>query len=584
YALTVNPTIYTSCLKQLWATAKVQTVNKEVQIQSLVDGKKVIVTKTSVRRALHLKDAKGKDCLPTATIFAEFERMGSTMASAIILFLDKQVEDMSKHKEIYVTPSHTKKIFANMKRNGKGFSGRITPLFQTMTVQAHEEVGEGSAVLTNSHHTTTQPSTSRPQKKQSRRKQRKDSGPTEPLTNEAVNEEHVLAMENTNTSQAANIATLKEIVKKLEKKRRSRTYNPRRLYKVGLSRRIKSSDDASLGTQEDASKQGRKIADLDADTEVTLIDDTQGRNDEDLMFDTGVLNGDEVCQEPMVNTATTTSSILVSAADPVTTAGEVVTTASVEILEDLTLSQTLIEIKSAKPRAVTTVAIIVTPASSRPKAKGIAKDKGKEKMVEPEKPLKKKDQIAIDEEVARNLEAQLQAKLEEEERLSRQKEVEANIALIESWDNTQAMMDADFQLAQQMQIEEQGQLSIEEKLKLFVELLEKRKKHFAALRAQEKRNKPPTKAQKRNTMSTYLKNMAGYKHNQLKSKSYDKMQEMFNKEMKRVNTFVEMDTDLVKGSKAKAEGSSKKAGEELEYDNLKKQRIDEHVEAKGDDD
>ncbi|GJY17253.1 hypothetical protein Tco_0388744, partial [Tanacetum coccineum] len=187
----------------------------------------------------------------------------------------------------------------------------------------------------------------------------------------------------------------KERVKKLEKKRRSKTYKPRRLYK------------------------GRKIADLDADIEVTLIDETQGRNDEDLMFDTGVLNGDEVFQEPMVNTATTTSSIPVSAADPITTAGKVVTTASVEIPKELNLAQTLIEIKSAKPKAVTTAATIVTPTSSRPKAKGIAKDKGKAKTVELEKPLKKKDQIAFDEEVARNLEAQLQAELEEEERLSR---------------------------------------------------------------------------------------------------------------------------------------------------------------------
>ncbi|GJW30169.1 hypothetical protein Tco_0047044 [Tanacetum coccineum] len=205
-------------------------------------------------------------------------------------------------------------------------------------------------------------------------------------------------------------------------------------------------------------------------------------------------------------------------------------------------------------------------------------------MVEPEKPLKKKDQIAINEEVAINLEAQLQAELKEEERLSRQKEEEANIALIESWDNTQAMMDADFQLAQQMQTEEQEQLSIEEKSKLFVVLLEKRKKHFALLRAQEKRNNPPTNAQKRNIMCTYLKNMAGYKHNQLKSKSYDEIQEMFDKEMKRVNTFVDVNTELVKDSKTKAEGSSKRAGEELESDSSKKQRIDEHVEAKGDDD
>ncbi|GKA05503.1 hypothetical protein Tco_0684623 [Tanacetum coccineum] len=51
---------------------------------------------------------------------------------------------------------------------------------------------------------------------------------------------------------------------------------------------------------------------------------------------------------------------------------------------------------------------------------------------EPEVPLKKKDQVSLDEEMARNLEAQLQAELIEEERLARKKEEEANIALIES--------------------------------------------------------------------------------------------------------------------------------------------------------
>ncbi|GKE81327.1 hypothetical protein Tco_1551327, partial [Tanacetum coccineum] len=95
-----------------------------------------------------------------------------------------------------------------------------------------------------------------------------------------------------------------------------------------------------------------------------------------------------------------------------------------------------------------------------------------------------------------------------------------------------AMIEADRLLAERLQTREHEELTDEEKARLFVELLEKRKKHFTALRAQEKRNKPPTKAQKRNKMSTYLKNMAGYKHNQLKSKSYDEIQEMFDKEMK----------------------------------------------------
>nr|GEZ05792.1 hypothetical protein [Tanacetum cinerariifolium] len=68
-------------------------------------------------------------------------------------------------------------------------------------------------------------------------------------------------------------------------------------------------------------------------------------------------------------------------------------------------------------------------------------------MIELEKPLKRKDQIMIDEEVLRNLKAQMQAELIKEERLARQKEKEINIALIESWDNTQALMDADYELA-----------------------------------------------------------------------------------------------------------------------------------------
>ncbi|GJS08904.1 hypothetical protein Tco_0365700 [Tanacetum coccineum] len=376
------------------------SIRYALTIQALVDGKKVIVTETSVRQSLHLKDAKGTNCLTTATIFAELETIGakttawnefsSTVASTIIF------EDMSEHKEIYVTPSHTKKIFANMKREGKGFSGRITPLFQTKMVQAPEEVEPITDEATYEEHVYT-PSYDPSQSSEDRMQL------NELMDLCAKLSDRVLVLENTNTSQAAEIATLNERVKKLEKKWRSITYKPKRLYMVGLSRRIESFEDASLCAQEDASKQGRKIADFNADT------------------------------ESIVNTATK-SSILVSDVDLVTTAGEVVTTASIEILEELTLAQTLIEIKSAKPKAVTTAATT-------------AKNKGKAKMVEPEKPLKKKDQIAIDKEVARNLEAQLQAELEEEERLSRQKEEEANIALIESWDNTQAMMDADFQLA-----------------------------------------------------------------------------------------------------------------------------------------
>ncbi|GJU87685.1 hypothetical protein Tco_1295231 [Tanacetum coccineum] len=90
------------------------------------------------------------------------------------VFVNQQLEGMPTHKRIYIAPSHTKKIFANMRRLGKDFSGRVTPLFQTIMVQNQEEMGEGSTIPTNPQHTPTiiQPSTSQPQKKQRSRRQR----------------------------------------------------------------------------------------------------------------------------------------------------------------------------------------------------------------------------------------------------------------------------------------------------------------------------------------------------------------------------------------------------------------------------
>ncbi|GJX96071.1 hypothetical protein Tco_0351869 [Tanacetum coccineum] len=59
YALTINPTIYISCIEQFWSTVKAKTINGEVQLHALVDGKKIIVTESTVRRELQLEDAEG---------------------------------------------------------------------------------------------------------------------------------------------------------------------------------------------------------------------------------------------------------------------------------------------------------------------------------------------------------------------------------------------------------------------------------------------------------------------------------------------------------------------------------------------
>nr|GEY39479.1 probable manganese-transporting ATPase PDR2 [Tanacetum cinerariifolium] len=150
---------------------------------------------------------------------------------------------------------------------------------------------------------------------------------------------------------------------------------------------------------------------------------------------------------------------------------------------------------------------------------------------------------------------QLDPKDKGKERVARQREEEANLI---SWDNTQAMMEADYELAQRLQAKERGELTIEERSNLFIELIDKRKKHFAKLRAKEIKRKPPTKAQKRNQMCIYLKNMANYKHSQLKNKSFKEIQMLFENTIKWINSIVPMDSEVLEGSGKKVESREKK--------------------------
>nr|GEX64871.1 ribonuclease H-like domain-containing protein [Tanacetum cinerariifolium] len=169
-----------------------------------------------------------------------------------------------------------------------------------------------------------------------------------------------------------------------------------------------SAKEHSLG-EEDASKQGRNIADIVADAEITLVDETvedRRRYNDQEMFDTDVLSDEEVVVEDVR---------VASIATAVTAATTVV------FIDDITLAQALMDIKTQSPR---------------------------------------------------------------------QEFKDENLA----WDNVQAMMDADYELAARLQEEEQGELTIEEKSRLFVELLDKRKKHFTKLIAEEKRRKPLIKA------------------------------------------------------------------------------------------
>ncbi|GJW41638.1 putative ribonuclease H-like domain-containing protein [Tanacetum coccineum] len=359
------------------------------------------------------------------------------------VFLDQQLEGMSSHNRIYVTPSHTKKIFGNMRRVGKGFSGRETPLFQTMVVQEQEEVVEDEAVYKELDDSlvraaTTASSLEAEQDSGNIIKTRSKETPNEAGSqgttsggntlqsgedslklNELMElctnlQTRVLNLEKIKTTQANEIDSLKRRVKKLEQKKRSRTHGLKRLYKVGLTARVESSrDEEDLG--EDASKQGRRIHDIDGDKDITMVND----QDDADMFDVNTLASEEVFVAEQSGNVVEEVGAMIDAASTIPVSAAPIT--DVEI----TLAQALAELKSAR---------------------------------------------ACEEEE------------EEEERLAREKAQQIKEANIVG-DDVQAKVEVGYQLAQKLQAQEQEELINEEKTRLFVQFLEQRRKHFAAKRA-----------------------------------------------------------------------------------------------------
>ncbi|GJZ47298.1 hypothetical protein Tco_0601130 [Tanacetum coccineum] len=136
YALSHNPTIYDSLVKQFWQTATVRTLaNGTQQLVASIDSKEYTITEVSVRSKLQLADATGIHNLSDAEIYAGLATLG------------------------YLAPTLTKKLFANMKR---GYAGDIVPLLPAMLASAAVDQGEGSAQPAEPHHTPVDPSPPHP--------------------------------------------------------------------------------------------------------------------------------------------------------------------------------------------------------------------------------------------------------------------------------------------------------------------------------------------------------------------------------------------------------------------------------------
>nr|GEW98208.1 hypothetical protein [Tanacetum cinerariifolium] len=324
--------------------ATVEKFNNDVQLQALIDDKKVIVTKAIIRRDLHLDDADGVECLPNAKIFEELARMGyekpppnltfykaffsvkwNFMASAVICLATGRKFNFSKY------------IFDNMVRNVDSPSVE-TPLFASMLVQSQSQAEEGVEVpiihvqpSTNStssptdlQDTTPTPHVTPPQcQPPTPHTSPLQDQPTTPhdspmplltklMETRATLSQKVAELEKDKHSQALEIPQLKKRVKKLERKQKS---------KISRTHLNKG-----------------KIAAIDADESITLVDIET--NEEEVAMDA------ESPERTKLNAASKGFSAI--------SASELVSTAEPTVFDDenvtMTMAQTLIKLKAEKAR------------------------------------------------------------------------------------------------------------------------------------------------------------------------------------------------------------------------------------------
>nr|GEZ55850.1 hypothetical protein [Tanacetum cinerariifolium] len=428
YALTVNPHIYVSCIKQFWNTVTVKQSNDITRLQALVNKKKVVLTEAAIRDVLHLDDAEGVDCLPNKEIFTELARMGakrtswnefsSAMASAVIclstgrkfnfskyifeslvrnvdssskfymyprfiqLIIQNQLGDLSTHTTKYTSPALTQKVFANIRRVRKGFSGVKTPLFKGMLVIG-EHVEEGIA------------------------DEQVQDDVVVAATQEALDACVVLSsrfeqLEFDKVSQALEITKLKKRVKRLEKGNKVKVFKLRRLKKVGKSQRIDSSDDTIM---EDVSNQGRMIDELDRDEGDAFMGEQQ---EEKKTKEAKDIEDEPAEVEEVVEVVTIAKLIteVTAASTPVSAASITIPAVEPQVPA---VTPTVVPVAAAYTRRRKGVVIrdpeeastTIKPADTK------STDKGKGKLVEDPKPLKKKQQVELDEEFARKLHEEL---------------------------------------------------------------------------------------------------------------------------------------------------------------------------------
>ncbi|GJS84231.1 hypothetical protein Tco_0750772 [Tanacetum coccineum] len=467
-----------------------------------------------------------------------------------------------------------------MAKQGLHFSCHVTPLFPNMLAQAVVDEGEGSGQLTKPQPTPspTQPSTGdqprvtessyRPDTTQDPRENLEGTYGSQgdhvqiphdsPLSGGHSSDKaegglnlnellvvctnlsnRVLALETSKDAQAVEILNLKTRIKKLEKK-----CKPNISHHIAWLRSVsRLSRKKKLGKKESVSKQGRK----NTKSGPKLDDSTFDELNADLAHGMDYMETEEAVNEGRQSNETEELNLDAEDKGSGEKGGSTVSTARPEVDTASTVDPEVIE--KAKEKGVAfkdvedTSRLVRSITTLKPLPSIDPKDKGNGILVE-EEPVKIKrkdqgiDQIKRDEELAHKIHEEELAEIAriQEEKVAQEEAF--RVAIMEMFDEVQAATQRKFRAAQ---------------------------------RTTKIRSRPPTKSQLRNLMMTYLKNMGGYKHSQLKEKTFEEIQAMCKRQKKRIDDFKPIDSDdAIKDSKKVAGEDTSKKEEVLKEHNSTK--------------
>nr|GEV34880.1 hypothetical protein [Tanacetum cinerariifolium] len=545
YALTINPIVYVSYIRQFWSTVRIETTDEGTKILATVDGKLRTISESSIRRNLKLNDEEGINTLPDAELFENLTLMGyNILPNQKFTFQKGQFSHQWKYL-IHIIMQCLSPKSTGFNEFSSNIATVVVCLSTNRVYNFSKMIFDGMVRNVNNKVSKFLMYPRRARIAQSSALPTAADEPASPLRDDSQGEPCPTVSGLEARQDMANI--------------------------IKTSALPHDSTPRVTSLAADESTQDLEISNLK--TRIEMLEDKDGGGAEPYgeddpikgrSLETGEAAGVEKSTERGSNDIKVLLNIFTSldASNILTSEVQVVSVPPAPEVSTVSIPIGSGMVSTASP--IFTIASVVTPYSRR---------KGKEKMVESDTPKKKKLQEQIDVHVARKMEEQL---AREDQRRDEQIARDAEIGRIHAEEELQMLIDGldrnNETIAKYLQEYEQfaADLSIREKIDMINELVKYQDHYAKVLKYQSQQRKPLSKKQQREFYMSVFKSHSGWKIKHFKGMTLDEIREKFIPVWKQIEDFVPMTS--------KEEGERfKRKWLRLEQDSAKKMKTSEEV-------